>query len=395
MVSLVLLYDSSMRLPLSVLSILYMFVLVDYVGLSYQGRISMDLYCLRRTSSQTCHRQESSRATKIEIWVLQIWHHCICKILRGKSRKWWLPGCILLESALNMTRDGLQRIDRPPRTIVHARLVWRENGKRQIERLGFLKHFVMLKMCLCIKELPLTPAKIAIDSWIWAQNDLEDLCLQKVPLDPKFAKIINRALTAMWSPGKGGNRRLPGTITLGKVVLTSLAIHIGTSPKITANSLSEWLVDHPEYKIVDGCLLSCFVFSSYVAIILVHNRGDAIWWLILWPATRYNGILRLRFVQTSVKHDTHKISWLYRYTVHPYSPTHRYICIFWHEWVLFVSCLLVSQFIPSTPSHPNRFPPECQPVDAQDIDAKHCQSSWWRQRRSRPHCEGRGQECWG
>lgn len=52
----------------------------------------------------------------------------------------------------------------------------------------------------------------------------------------------------------------------------------------------------------------------------------------------------------------------------PYIHTHPYIRIFVYFGMDVYSCSLVSP-----PSHPNRFPPECQPVDAQDIDAKLCQ----------------------
>lgn len=235
-----------MRLPLSVLSSLYTLVLVDRVGLSYQGRISMDLYCLRRTSSQTCHRQKSS-PTRIETTLnlsspnsaplLHVW---ICKILRGKSRKWWLPGCISLGSALNMTRDGLQRHPRlTDLTDWHVEPLCCEarlkRERQEADREATCSWSILWCCCStfvwassrnCPWPQPINHAKIAIDSWIhsWAQIVLEDLgplfesqCLQKVPLDPKFAKIINRALTAMWSPGKGGNRRLPGTIMVKAV----------------------------------------------------------------------------------------------------------------------------------------------------------------------------------
>ena len=64
----------------------------------------------------------------------------------------------------------------------------------------------------------------------------------------------------------------------------------------------------------------------------------------------------------------------------PYIHTHTsvYLCIL--AWMWTIRILFLGSFShPHRPSHPNRIPPECQPVDAQDIDAKLCQSSWWRQ----------------
>lgn len=61
---------------------------------------------------------------------------------------------------------------------IHARLVWRENGKRQIERLlvpealcGVCSKFVWASSGDCPWPQPINLAKIAIDSWMhsWAQ----------------------------------------------------------------------------------------------------------------------------------------------------------------------------------------------------------------------------------
>lgn len=54
--------------------------------------------------------------------------------------------------------------------------------------------------------------------------------------------------------------------------------------------------------------------------------------------------------------------------------TSVYLCIL--TWMWTIRILFLGSFShPHRPSHPNRIPPECQPVDAQDIDAKLCQSS--------------------
>ena len=181
-----------MRLPLSVLSSLYTLVLVVRVGLSYQGRISMDLYCLRRTSSQTCHRQKSSPTrNNIKFEFSKFGTTAPCVNLQDPARKksemmatWLHPAGKCTEHDQRWPAKASQ-IDRlASRTIVLRGSFEERTARGRSRGYLFLKHFVvvLLKICLSIlKELPLTPANKPCKDSDWFMNPflstnvLEDL----------------------------------------------------------------------------------------------------------------------------------------------------------------------------------------------------------------------------